>query len=532
MNMSQAPAVALLYIRVSTEEQAEKGLSLGTQEVRTQEYSRYAGLPVAGVFRDVMSGRRADRPGYQDLLEQARQLAADGAAFAVVIMRLDRLGRNARERLRWWDECKELGGEIHSVNEGGRQSEFVYNILAAVAQEESRAISERVRTTWAALRANGWHRPTAAPWGYQWRPATTAERAEGAPVSVLDVDLLAAPLVTAVFQRIAQGEATRALAREIADAPSAQRGGRAVTLRTVQDALRNPLYAGRMPRRVPSKKRGVEWKRLAREDARLALSDRPRGRWPALVDDVTWQTVQDRLASRATFRRRDAFLLAGLLRCPACSTRMRGETLPSGTNRSLQYRYRCDGLRCYATAHMVSVDTLALEEVARLEAAASLPQLRTHVLRAAQRLAAPKGNGHVPIGELEARLQRVRKRGTLASERWLDGRMDDVLYQDFQAKLRTDIAELEEQISQTRAAAAPERALDSKIERLWSTLAQLKPVPMRAAQRAVLDELMTDITPIRERRGHFRLEINWTPLGQALRDVVAALPVRAAAAAA
>lgn len=76
---------------------------------------------------------------------------------------LDRLGRNLAERVRASEELKRLGVPLHSVREGGLMSEFTYNILAAVAQEESRKLGERVRSSKLSLRSD--RRPGSRPPG-------------------------------------------------------------------------------------------------------------------------------------------------------------------------------------------------------------------------------------------------------------------------------------------------------------------------------------------------------------------------------
>ena len=59
----------LVYCRVSTEEQAEKGYSLDTQEKLCRDFAERSGYRVAGVFRDEgKSGTTLDRPALQDLL--------------------------------------------------------------------------------------------------------------------------------------------------------------------------------------------------------------------------------------------------------------------------------------------------------------------------------------------------------------------------------------------------------------------------------------------------------------------------------
>jgi len=178
---------ALIYGRVSTFEQADEGVSLPAQ---FSEGRRYVGRQETWIFgdefQDVESGRRDDRREYQRLLLSVRGLALQGRRVVVVVASLDRLGRNVAERVRAYEELKALGIAIHSVREGGIVSEFTYNILAAVAQEESRKLSERVRASNSHFIEKGWHPVGRVAWGYQWRPATDEERKQGAPLRVLE----------------------------------------------------------------------------------------------------------------------------------------------------------------------------------------------------------------------------------------------------------------------------------------------------------------------------------------------------------
>lgn len=60
----------LLYIRVSTEEQAEKGFSLPAQEEALRKYAKQKELNVVGIFQDDFSAWKGfNRPGYNKLSE-------------------------------------------------------------------------------------------------------------------------------------------------------------------------------------------------------------------------------------------------------------------------------------------------------------------------------------------------------------------------------------------------------------------------------------------------------------------------------
>src|SRR5262245_32547394 len=109
------PTVALLYTRVSSEEQGKEGLSLGAQLADCRRYAAVHQWFIGGEYQDVMTGKRADRPHYQSLLTEARRLRRDGQQVVVVCKWLHRFGRRVSERVRAWEELDRLGAPIHSV---------------------------------------------------------------------------------------------------------------------------------------------------------------------------------------------------------------------------------------------------------------------------------------------------------------------------------------------------------------------------------------------------------------------------------
>jgi DNA invertase Pin-like site-specific DNA recombinase len=219
--------VALLYTRVSSDEQARDGISLDVQLREGRQYiARQPDWVIGGEYQDVMSGSRDDRPDYQRLLAEARRLRAEAQAAAVVVMRLDRFGRKVLERVQRRAELKALGVATHSVREGGEVSDFMANLLASVAEEEVRQLGERTSAAKQHLLATGWFPGGRVPWGYVLRDATSAERAQGAPLRVLDVDPLVVPYVVEAYRRLVAGATLRAVARWVFALPEPVRAGR------------------------------------------------------------------------------------------------------------------------------------------------------------------------------------------------------------------------------------------------------------------------------------------------------------------
>src|SRR5262249_51243741 len=91
------PATALLYRRMSSEEQAPEGLSREAQLATLRRSAATKEWIIGGEWQDVLSGNRADRPGYLSMLEEARRLRATGHEVVVVVKWLDRFGRSMLE---------------------------------------------------------------------------------------------------------------------------------------------------------------------------------------------------------------------------------------------------------------------------------------------------------------------------------------------------------------------------------------------------------------------------------------------------
>ncbi|HEV2124632.1 MAG TPA: recombinase family protein, partial [Chloroflexota bacterium] len=100
---------ALLYRRVSSDEQAREGVSLDAQHAEVWRYAAERQWVIAGEYQDVLKGTRDDRPDYQRLLSDVRRMHAEGKNVVVIVAALDRLGRRVLERVRAREELKALG---------------------------------------------------------------------------------------------------------------------------------------------------------------------------------------------------------------------------------------------------------------------------------------------------------------------------------------------------------------------------------------------------------------------------------------
>jgi DNA invertase Pin-like site-specific DNA recombinase len=151
------PSKAVVYLRVSTDEQAGSGLGLEAQEAACRRWADYRGVEVAAVEVDVCSGGKlpADRDGFRRALARLET----GAADCLLVAKLDRLTRSSRGLVDALDLSREhafvlviLDPECDTSTAAGR---FVLGIMAEVAALERELIRERTRSALAAKRARG-----------------------------------------------------------------------------------------------------------------------------------------------------------------------------------------------------------------------------------------------------------------------------------------------------------------------------------------------------------------------------------------
>ena len=171
----KTPPRAYGYARVSTEEQAQEGVSLDTQRAKIETFAGLHGLDLVEVLADEgLSGKDLERPGLRRLLELVRT----GEAQAVVVYKLDRLSRRTRDLLDLVEEFQGAEARLLSLSEQidteTATGTFVLTLLAAVAQMERDLISERTRAALAFKKARG-DRLGTTPLGYRTLPDGTLE---------------------------------------------------------------------------------------------------------------------------------------------------------------------------------------------------------------------------------------------------------------------------------------------------------------------------------------------------------------------
>ena len=512
--------IALNYRRVSSAEQKIEGLSLAAQAKESKRYIlRFEDWVIGQEFEDVLSGRRDDRVNYQLMLSTIRQLRAQGKRVVVVVVALDRLGRNSLERIRTHREMTALGVEIHSVREGGVIPEFAYNILAAMAQEESRRTGERVKASRAVAREAGWVPVGRVLWGYRLRDATPEERRRLAPQKVYDLHPDQAPYAREAWRMLCDGAHIRSIHRWVSNLPPDALGGRKFTYSTLRDYFHSPTSAGR----------------LGRIGDPVPVLQRPHGNWPPLIDDDTWRKAQVTLARhrRIAARTNQLHLLSGFLRCPRCRFRMSGRGGNPVRRGVAQPRYNCQAGNgnkddvnragdCTFSCQGPSVDASVLEQVRWLFRALDHGDWRLELTAAWEALRAPEAEAAQArrVKQLRAQIERNRALTTNATRQYAAEEITRENYDDL-VRLLTDESrrareEIERLTGERPAVELP--SLDAVLGDIGGWAEAINSDDAVEA-RAVLAELVESAVPVKRRHGYYEAEITWTPLGQQMKLV-------------
>lgn len=132
-------------VRVSTSRQGDSGLGLLAQKEQVEQHIRAVGGELVQEFVEVESGRKIQRP----MLEEAIALAKAYNA-TLIIAKWDRISRDAHYLL----GLKKSGVKLVAAD-NPNATELTIGILAVIAQDEAKRISDRVTRALAAAKARG-----------------------------------------------------------------------------------------------------------------------------------------------------------------------------------------------------------------------------------------------------------------------------------------------------------------------------------------------------------------------------------------
>jgi DNA invertase Pin-like site-specific DNA recombinase len=147
---------AVGYVRVSTDKQVDRGVSLDAQAEKIRAMAVVHGAELIDIIVDGgESAKSLNRAGMVRLLA----LVDSGDVQAVIVAKLDRLTRSVKDLCTLLERFERRGVALISVAEsldtGSAAGRLVLNIMTAVSQWEREAIGERTRDAMGHKRSNG-----------------------------------------------------------------------------------------------------------------------------------------------------------------------------------------------------------------------------------------------------------------------------------------------------------------------------------------------------------------------------------------
>jgi site-specific DNA recombinase len=144
------------YVRVSTDKQAERGISLEAQAEKIRAMALVQGATLGEIIVEGgESAKSLNRPGMTKLLA----MVDAGKVKTVIVAKLDRLTRSVKDLCELLERFERRGVALVSVAEsldtGSAAGRLVLNIMAAVSQWEREAIGERTRDALRHKRSQG-----------------------------------------------------------------------------------------------------------------------------------------------------------------------------------------------------------------------------------------------------------------------------------------------------------------------------------------------------------------------------------------
>lgn len=317
------------YIRVSTDEQVERGNSLKEQRERLDAYCRAMGWPKPKVYSDDgYSAGTTKRP----FLEKLFKDIGNGDIDILLTTKLDRLTRSLLDLLqliKFMDKYKcsyvSATENFDTTTAAGR---MVLQLLGVFAEFERGRTSERVQDNMNSLAKNTDLALSRPCFGYD----VVNRRYE--------INQKEEELVKLMFDLAENGHGTRLIAKELNTKNVLTKQGKLWDSTNVRRILTNETISGT---RITNKRKKVDGKTVMRPKEEWIIK---KDNHPAIIDFDRFERIQGILDSRKRNKRHaesETYLLTGILKCGHCGRNMKGSTarIQRGDKSYTYHRYIC-----------------------------------------------------------------------------------------------------------------------------------------------------------------------------------------------
>ena len=315
--MDNERKVAGVYIRVSTEDQAREGFSLGEQEEKLLQLCKFKDLEVYKVYKDagISAKDMEHRPQFQEMLKDMKE----GKLNYIVAYKLDRITRSVRDLEELISVLEQyncfLLCDRDDVNTSTANGRFFVRMLTVLSQLEIEIVSERTKFGLNGAIKSG-HIPGQRPFGYK-----------SAEDKRMVIDNTTRPYVEKIFDMYLEGKSFQQIANYFKENNIYPKKNWKDT--TIQKIIDNKIYMGDYE----------QYKRIGKQEN---------------LEPIVYMNVVEPIISRAkwdecqrqkernqrTYTRDRVYTFFQRLKCPNCSRIMKCKG-SGGTKRKYMY-YTCE----------------------------------------------------------------------------------------------------------------------------------------------------------------------------------------------
>ncbi len=324
-----------IYIRVSTEDQAREGFSLGEQQEKLEQLCKYKDYKVFKIYKDagISAKDMEHRPAFQQMLQDMRA----GKINYIVAYKLDRVTRSVKDLEVLISDLEKhncyLVCDRDDVNTSTANGRFFVRMLTVLSQLEIEIVSERTKFGLTGAIKSG-HIPGTCPLGYK--------RDESKKIII---DETTKDVILRIFNMYLEGKSFQTIANILNEEKVLT--PKNWTDATIEKIINNKIYVGDYERyKRVAKEQGIET--VVYHDVVEPIITR------AMYEDVQ---RQKEINQRAYCRDRIYIFMQKLV-CPKCGKTM---TCKGAGGKKKKYMYyHCEDCKLYIREDLVEQEIMPL----------------------------------------------------------------------------------------------------------------------------------------------------------------------------
>ena len=405
---------AIIYIRVSTDEQADKGYSLKHQLERLEKFCELQNIEVAAVFNEDYSAKTFNRPEFTKLLAMLKK--NKNVADMLLFTKWDRFSRNAGDAYGMINTLNKLGVEPQAMEQPldltVPENKIMLAVYLAAPEVENDRRALNVLVGMRRARKEGRWMAT-APKGYK---NTVDENTRKIIAPSND-----ASNIVWIFEELAKGVYNVAQLWELSKEKNFK-----CSKNNFWNIIRNPVYCGKIT--IPAYKE---------EDLMIV-----QGTHEPLITEDLFYNVQDILDGRkrnipTKNTRKDELPLRGYLICRKCGKLLTGSA--SKGNGGRYYYYHCQK-GCNERFKAMEANQLFFMELKKFEFKPTVIDLYYNMLH--DTFKENGGDKSQAIKHIKVEIEKNRERINNAQQMMLDGHLDAADYRDVKKRYEPEIDKL------------------------------------------------------------------------------------------